>query len=324
MSTLTLSRSRPRIGAQTVRDYALWAVLLLLLVIFTFANPNFLTTDNLLNIVRQVSLIGIAAVGMTFVMIAGGIDLSIGALLGLTSVLAAFAMVDLAWPIYAAIALALAVALASGWSIGMIVTRVGVPGLIVTLAYYTALRGVAFTITQGQTISGLPESFAYLGQGYFLGVPVPVWFMATAFVTGHLVLTRTKFGMQCYAVGGSKEAARLSGINVRRIELSVYVISGVLTGVAAMIMLSRLNSANANLGTGFELDVITAVILGGVSFAGGQGRIRGALVGVLILGVLSNGLILIGVSPYLQAIVKGGVLLVAVSLDMIIRRGRKK
>jgi ribose transport system permease protein len=324
MTTVAIAGSRRRIGAQTIRDYALWAVLLLLLVIFTIANPNFLTPENLLNIARQVSLIGIAAVGMTFVMIAGGIDLSIGALLGLCSVLAAFAMVTFGWPIWAAVALALVVALASGSSVGWVVTRIGVPGLIVTLAYYTALRGISFTITQGQTISGMPESFAYLGQGYLLGIPVPVWIMAVAFIAGHLVLTRTTFGMRCYAVGGGKEAARLSGINVKRIEMSVYVISALLTGVAAMIMLSRLNSANANLGTGFELDVITAVILGGVSFAGGEGRIRGALVGVLILGVLSNGLVLMGVSPYFQAIVMGGVLLLAVSLDMIIRRGRKK
>jgi ribose transport system permease protein len=321
--TAVLTRRR-LVGAQTIRDYALWAVLLVLLIVFTIANPNFLTADNLLNVVRQVSLIGIAAVGMTFVMIAGGIDLSIGGLLGLCAVVSAFAMVDLAWPVWAAVAIALGIALASGWSVGMIVTRIGVPGLIVTLAYYIALRGIAFTITQGQTISGLPESFAFLGQGYFLAVPVPVWIMAITFIVGHLVLTRTTFGMRCYAVGGSKEAARLSGINVKRIEMSVYIISGVLTGVAAMVMLSRLNSANANLGTGFELDVITAVILGGVSFAGGVGRIRGALVGVLILGVLSNGMILIGLSPYFQAIVKGAVLLLAVSLDMYIQRGRKK
>lgn len=324
MSTTTIDSRKSRIGAQTIRDYALWVVLLLLVVIFSIANPNFLTAENLLNVARQVSLIGIAAVGMTFVMIAGGIDLSIGALLGLCAVLAAFVMVNLALPIWVAVLVAVAVALASGSSIGWIVTRIGVPGLIVTLAYYTALRGISFTITQGQTISGFPEAFEYLGQGYFLGVPVPVWLMAATFIAGHLVLTRTKFGLRCYAVGGGKEAARLSGINVKRIEMSVYVISAVLTSGAALIMLSRLNSANANLGTGFELDVITAVILGGVSFAGGEGRMRGALVGVLILGVLSNGLVLLGISPYIQSILMGGVLLLAVSLDMIIRRGRKK
>ena len=320
MTTIAVPQAVRRVNVQTLRDYALWAVLVLLLVIFTFANPNFLTPENLLNIARQVSLIGIAGVGMTFVMIAGGIDLSIGALLGLCSVVAAFSMVTLTWPIWAAVAVALGIALASGASVGWIVTRIGVPGLIVTLAYYTALRGVSFTITQGQTISGLPKGFEVLGQGYLLGIPVPVWIMAATFIIGHLVLTRTPFGMRCYAVGGSKEASRLSGINVKRIEMSVYIISALLTGVAALIMLSRLTSANANLGTGFELDVITAVILGGVSFAGGEGRIRGALVGVLILGVLSNGLILVGVSPYFQSIVKGAVLLIAVSLDMILRR----
>lgn len=322
-STISPAR-RQRLGAQTIRDYALWAVLIVLLVFFTIQNENFLTTGNLLNVVRQVSLIGIAGVGMTFVMIAGGIDLSIGALLGLSAVVSSYAMVNLSWPIAAAVAVGLAIALVSGTSIGVIVTRIGVPGLIVTLAYYTALRGIAFTITQGQTISGLPDSFAFLGQGYLLAVPVPVWIMAVTFLVGHLVLTRTKFGMRCYAVGGSKEAARLSGINVKRIEMSVYVISALLTGVAALVMLSRLNSSNANLGTGFELDVITAVILGGVSFAGGVGRVRGALVGVLILGVLSNGMILIGLSPYFQSIVKGSVLLLAVSLDMYIQRGKKR
>ncbi len=313
----------PRRGLRTTRllmDSSLLIVLILLIVMFGLANPNFVGVENLVNITRQVATMGIAAVGLTFVMIAGGIDLSIGSLLGLVAVVCAAAMVQWSLPIIVAIMIAMFVAAASGAAVGVFVTRIGVPGLIVTLAFFIALRGIAFTVTDGRTISGFPEGFSWLGQGNVVGVPVPVIFMAITFIVGHVVLSRTRFGLHVYALGGSREAARLAGVNVKRIEMLVYMIAALLTGWAAVIQLSRLNSGNANIGMGFEFEVITAVILGGVSFAGGSGRLRGVLIGVLILGVMSNGMTLVGVSPYLQSVAKGAVLLIAVSLDLALRK----
>lgn len=290
--------------------------LLLIVVIISIMSPNFLTVNNLLNVLRQVSINALIAFGMTFVILTGGIDLSVGSILALTGAVTAGLMAGGMDPILAMF-LGLLLGAVLGAINGVIIAKGKVAPFIATLATMTIYRGLTLVYTEGRPISGLGDSQAFqlLGKGYFFGIPVPVITMAITFGVLYFILKKTTFGRRVYAVGGNEEASRLSGISVDRIKIYVYSLTGALAALAALILTSRLNSAQPTAGNMFELDAIAAVVLGGTSLTGGRGWIVGTLIGALIIGVLNNGLNLIGVSSFFQQVVKGAVILVAVLLD---------
>lgn len=294
--------------------YGIYLVLVALIIFFSFASKAFLTPSNIFNILRQVAVVGTAAVGMTFVMLTGGIDLSVGSIIGVTGIFTAMLMVWGVPPLFAVI-LALILGVIIGLLNAAIINELKVPPLIVTLGMMTALRGLAYLITGGMPVFGFPESFTMLGQGYIYVIPVPVIVMALAFIAGYIVLEKFTLGRYIYGVGGNEEASRLSGINVKKIKYLVYSVSGFVCGLAGVVLLSRTNSGQPKAGSSYEMDIITAVVLGGVSITGGQGKIIGVVAGVLIMGILSNGMIITNVGDYVQRIVQGLVLVAAVAFD---------
>lgn len=300
-----------------IRKYGIILVMLALMVLFSALSPVFFTYKNLINICRQVSMIGIASVGGMFVMLIGGIDLSQGALVSFFNILCAWMMAKAGMPWAMAVLINIVLGALAGYINGIMVTVANIPALISTLATQNIMFGLAYIICGGQSIAGFADSFRIIGQGYVGPVPIPVILMIVFFAIGGFVLNRTYFGRSLYAIGGNEEAAKLSGINVNRVKRLVYMLSGLFTGFAATITLSRVNSGQANTGDGFEFDVITAIVLGGISVNGGSGKLYNAVIGVLIIGILNNGLVLINMSQYAQMIVKGVILAFAVGFDCI-------
>jgi len=292
--------------------------LLLLIIVVSALNPNFFTVDNLLNILRQTSVNAIIAVGMTFVILTAGIDLSVGSVLALCGAISA-SLIALEVPVFIAIPASLLAGAALGAVSGLIVSKGKVQAFIATLVTMTLLRGVTMVYTDGRPIStgytDTSDVFAWFGTGYAFGIPVPVWIMCLVFGAGWYVLNHTRFGRYVYALGGNESATRLSGINVDRIKIGVYALCGFLAALAGIIVTSRLSSAQPTAGMGYELDAIAAVVLGGTSLMGGKGRIMGTLVGALIIGFLNNALNLLDVSSYYQMIAKAVVILLAVLVD---------
>ena len=281
-----------------------------------FMSPNFLTVGNSFDVMRQVSINALIAFGMTLSILLGGIDLSVGSILAVSSVLAAMMMRG---GHGAGLAVGIAVLAGAGMGSlnGVIIAKGRVAPFIATLGMLTLLRGVALVLSNGSPISGFSSHFfAMLGGGYVARlIPVPVVLMLAMFAVFWFVLTRTVFGRHVYATGGNAEAAKLSGVNTNRVQLLAYTVSGAMAALAGVILTSRLDSAQPTAGAGYELDAITAVVLGGTSLAGGRGWIFGTLVGALLIGVLNNGLNLMGVSSFYQQVVKGSVILLAVLLD---------
>ncbi|WKA58057.1 ribose ABC transporter permease [Planococcus shenhongbingii] len=290
--------------------------LILIVLIISILEPRFLAANNLLNVLRQVSMNALIAFGMTFVILTGGIDLSVGSILALTGAVTAGMMASGMDPILAML-LGLLLGAVLGAINGIIIAKGKVAPFIATLATMTIYRGLTLVYTEGRPISGLGDSMAFqmLGKGYFLGIPIPVVTMLISFGILYFILKKTTFGRRVFAVGGNEEASILSGINADRIKIYVYALVGLLAGLASLILTSRLNSAQPTAGEMFELDAIAAVVLGGTSLTGGRGWIVGTLIGALIIGVLNNGLNLIGVSSFFQQVVKGAVILLAVLLD---------
>ncbi|WP_411826866.1 ABC transporter permease [Luteolibacter sp. AS25] len=297
------------------KTFGIYLVLLLLIVIFSIASENFLNSNNLLNVARQVSMMGIAAVGFSFVLLLGGIDLSIGSVITLVNIVAAYLMVNSGLHPALAVLAALVLSSAIGFTNGWIIANLKMPSIIVTLAMLIIIEGAAYIISGGLPIYGFSKGFSVIGQGYVGPIPIPVIIMLVVMAIGGYILRKTFFGRYFYAVGGNEEAAKLSGIDVKKVKYLVYTLSGFFAGVAGVVILSRTNSGQVISGKGFEFDVLTACVLGGVSVAGGVGKISNVLAGVLILGVLSNGLVLLDVSQYVQMVIKGSVLLLAVGLD---------
>jgi len=288
--------------------------LLLLGIVLTVLSDRFLTVNNLLNVARQISINAIISVGMTLVILTGGIDLSVGSIVALTGSITAGLLVG-GLGIMPAILLGMIVGVLLGLFNGLLITRAEIPPFIATLGTMTVARGLTLVYTDGRPITGMEEAFRYLGGGYIAGIPVPVVIMISIFAIAYLMLKKTRLGRYIYAIGGNEEAARLSGINTKKILLSVYMLGGLLAGISGIIMASRLNSAQPTAGVSFELDAIAAVVLGGTSLSGGVGTIGGTLIGALIIGVLDNGLNLLNVSSFYQQIAKGLVILLAVFLD---------
>jgi ribose transport system permease protein len=296
--------------------------LLLLAVVLWGLTPYFLTVSNLLNVAEQTAIVAIIAVGMTFVIITAGIDLSVGSVL-------AFSGVVMASVLQAGVALPLAVlsGLGAGFACGLVngllITGGRLPPFIATLGMMSVARGAALMFTEGRPVSGFSDAFRSVATGEVLGIPLPVIVMVVVYVIAHLVLTRTKLGRYTYAMGGNEEATVLSGVNVKFHKTVVYGLCGMLSALAAIILTARLNSAQPIAGIMYELDAIAAVVIGGTSLMGGEGNVFGTLIGALIMGVLRNGLNLLGISSFTQQIVIGSVIIIAVLLDMALKKQRQ-
>ncbi len=283
--------------------------------------PHFLTVPNLLNVAQQTSINAIVAVGMTFVIISGGIDLSVGSIVALSGVaLGAALQGGQALPV--ALAIALGIGVTCGLVNGAIISWGGLPPFIVTLGMMSIVRGAALVFTEGRPVSSFDPLFRSLAAGQLGGVPAPVIATMAVYLVAHVVLTRTTFGRYVYAIGGNEEATRLAGVSVRFHKTMIYAVSGLVSAMAAVILTARLNSAQPIAGTMYELDAIAATVIGGTSLMGGQGSLAGTLVGALIMAVLRNGLNLLGVSSFLQQIVIGAVIIGAVLIDTVLKRHR--
>lgn len=287
-------------------------------IVVSLINDRFMTGSNILNILRQTSINSIIAAGMTFVIITGGIDLSVGATLALSGAVVAM-LISLGYSPIVAIVAALAVGGGIGFFNGIVIAKGKLQPFIVTLATMTVFRGITLVFTDGKPISAgyekNAEFLSSIGNGYFIGIPIPIIIMILVFIIGFYVLTQTTVGRYVYSLGGNEEATKLSGVNTDRIKIMVYTISGVLAALAGIIITARLSSAQPTAGSGYELDAIAAVVLGGTSLAGGVGSILGTVTGALIIGVLNNALNLMNVSSYYQLLAKGIVILIAVLLD---------
>ena len=302
-----------------------------LIVVFSLLNHNFLEPNNLFNVMRQVSITGLIALGMTFVILTGGIDLSVGSILAFAGIMAAIvakgssggelALDESAHagaPWYAAIATALAVGALCGGVQGIAITRLKVPPFVVTLGGLSAFRGLTLWVSGAAPVSGFDFSVQWWGQGTIGPVPVPVILFLGAAAVCHVVLSQTRYGRQIYAVGGNQEAAHLVGIANDRIVVSVYVIVGALAGLAGFILMGRLNTAEAIAGSGYELTVIAAVVIGGTSLFGGSGSVAGTMIGAVLIGVMVNGLVLMNVSSYIQQVIVGFMIVAAVAFDRFV------
>ncbi len=293
--------------------YGLIIAFLIMIFAISLLSDRFLTFQNILNILRQSSINGIIAVGMTMVILTAGIDLSVGSILGLTAVITAD-MLHSGIPVFLAIFLGLFLGICIGLVNGILITRVKIPPFIATLGMMTLTRGLAFTFTQGKPITGLDEGFRVIGTGMTGPVPVPVIIAGIVFVAGYIFLKKSRHGENIYALGNNETAAHFSGIPVKRYMTLVYAVSGFLSALAGMILIGRLDSAQPIIGQGYEFDAIAAVVVGGTSFTGGHGSIWGTLIGVLIIAVINNGLNLLDVSSFYEQVVKGVVIAVALLL----------
>ena len=313
------NRLTKRLGWFDLRAASLWVILLILMLTLSIASPYFLTGTNLLNVSQQISINAIIAIGMTVVIVAGGIDLSVGGIVGVAGTASAV-VVGSTGSVPLAFATAIAVGLAIGSLNGFFVSYVGLIPFVVTLAMLSITQSINLIWTNGSPLVLTSGAYNSIGQGYIGPIPTPVVIMAVLYVVASVLLRQTPAGQYVYAIGGNSYAARVSGINVRRNRFMHYVVIGLLCGVAALILTARLGSAQPDAGTNYELNAITAVILGGTSLYGGRGTLMGTLIGCFIIGFISNGLDLLNVNPLYQGLVDGAILLVAVSIDRVFAR----
>jgi ribose transport system permease protein len=292
---------------------------LLLLGVFS---PKYMSLDNFVVVALQMSFVGIASLGTAQLIISGNIDLSIGSLFALTAIVASM-MAKVAHP-FTAIAAAILLGGAIGLTNGALVWRIKISPLIVTLGSMTILRGVALLLTGGFSVRGVPQEFGALGQARWLGVPSVVWVLFSLAVVAHLILTQTTIGRHLFAIGGNRDACLAVGIPVRRLVLGAFTVNGLVVGLAGVLAASRFGSASPSFGAAMELDVITAVIMGGVAFTGGEGNILGVMLAVALLGVINSGIVSLGINPYYAELVKGAALILAVTLDQLSHEGRER
>ena len=304
---------------QVFTRYGVFIAFFLLISVLAIISPPFLKPSNIINILRQTSVIGIIAVGMTLVIVTGGIDLSVGSLLALSAVIATSFAHPGEYPLFVPLILGLVIGLIAGAINGFIIAKKRIAPFIVTLGMMTAARGLALVYTNGRPVINLSETYNAIGGGYLTGIPLPVIAFILVVLIGIFILHYTRFGRYVYAIGGNELAAKISGINTDRVIIGVYAFTGALAGIAGIVLSSRVMSGSAATGQGYELDAIAAVVIGGTSLSGGVGSIIGTVVGVLIIGVLNNGLDLMNVSSYWQQIVKGLIIVLAVMLD---RKGK--
>jgi ribose/xylose/arabinose/galactoside ABC-type transport system permease subunit len=299
-----------------MRKYAPLMILIVLLIFFSILSPNFLTSRNLIIIIRQVSFAAISSIGILFVMIAGGIDLSIGSQIVMTNIVLAIMMVDWGLPLGLAIPLTLLLGTTLGTINGLLSVILKIHPLIITLGTASIYKGLGYIFAQSRNIMGFPDAFRWFGQGYIGPVPVPIVIMIIMALIGSFILTRTYFGRYVFALGGNEEAARLAGVNINGMKVLLFAICGFVSGITSVLLLSRVFAGQTATGQGIEFDALTAALLGGVSFKGGEGTIFGLLTGILIIGVLNNAMQLASFPDFSQNVVKGAVLLIAVGFDV--------
>ncbi len=303
------------IASSIFSKYGIYFILLILIVIISFAQSRFLTKENLLNLLRQVSITGGIALGMCFVIASGGIDLSAGSIVALASVIGAtFAKGE--YPLIVPILVTISVSAVCAAINGALISFTGITPFIITLGMTQVARGAAMLFTDGRPINNFSPAFKFIGQGYVLGIPMPIYIFAVLIVICYIILHRARFGRYVLATGGNPLAARVSGINNNGIVIKAYILEGILVGVSAIVFISRTGSASPGYAEGYELDAIAACAIGGISMSGGRATIFGTVVGALIIGVINNGLNLLNVSSYVQYVVKGAIIVLAVMLDM--------
>ncbi len=307
------------------QKYAIVLILLAMILLVSILSPAFLQVRNLLNVVRQISVIGLLGMGVTLAIIALGIDLSSGSVLALAAVVAASLAQRPDWaeakfpglvlPLIVPILAGLIIGLICGWINGFLIAQFKIPPFIATLGMMTVARGFALLYSDGRPISSLTDSYNFIGQGEVFGFPIPILILLFMALVTHVILNYTRFGRYVYAIGGNEQAARVSGINIDKVKIGIYTYAGLLSGLAGIVLSSRISSGQPGLGQGYELDAIASAVIGGTSFAGGVGTVWGTMVGALIIGVLNNGLDLLNVSAYWQQIVKGAIIVVAIIID---------
>ena len=305
-----------------VRENSVFVILVLIIVVFGLLSDFFFTVNNLLTVTLQTSILALVAIGMTFVIITGGIDLSVGSVAALVGALAAGLATRSGMGTYPAIFIALLAGVSIGALNGVLVVYGRLPPFVATLATLAVGRGLTLVYTMGNPISGLSDSFTFWGRRVF-GIPVPLIVLVVVSVLGYVVLDHSVFGLHVFAIGGGEESAHLASVPVKKVKIAVYVISSLLASIAGIILTARLFSAQPNSGEGLELDVIAAAVLGGASLAGGVGSISGTLAGAFIIGILSNGLNLLDVQSYVQQVINGLIFIIAVLLDFFIKRRKK-
>lgn len=307
---------------KSLKKYAIILVLIGLILLFSFISPVFFSWTNFVNILTQQAYVIIAAIGLSFVMISGGMDLSIGYQMSLIAVLTSMLMKWYSFPIPAAIIIGLVTGTLLGMFNGISAIKLKVHPLIITLGTMTIFQGISYIISKSNSIYGLDPAFKFIGQGYVLGIPFCVILAIISAIIGSFILNKTYIGRYIYALGGNEEAARLAGVNISTIKLLVFAMCGFFVAVASIVLVARAGSANSASGPGTEFTCMTAAVLGGISFKGGEGTIWGLITGVLILGILSNGMQIIGMGTYPQYIAKGIVLLLAVGFDTYQKSGK--
>lgn len=298
-----------------IKIFKIYLVFLALFIIMTFASPAFFTKMNILNLLRQLSINGIIATGMTFVIITGGIDLSVGSILALSSIVACDFIHPNTYPVIVPVLIALVIGAVCGGINGVIIAKGKVPAFIVTMGMMTICRGMTLMYNNGKAITNFDENFKVIGGGTFLSIPIPIYILILTMIVGGVLLGKMRLGRYVYAVGGNESSAKISGINVDRIIICVYVIAGILSALAGIVLSSRVITATATAGDGYELDAIAAVVIGGTSLSGGVGSVAGTLAGVLIIGVLNNGLDLLNVPSYYQQVIQGVIIIGSVFVD---------
>lgn len=309
----------PRTGGvlKIILEYGIYFALLLMIIIMGFASPSFLSISNLSNVLQQISVIGMIAIGMTFIILVRGIDVSVGSIVAFASCFGSWLLVSQKFnPILGIIIMILSgVALSALNGVGS--SYLGIPAFIVTLAMTNVARGIALSLSGGKAFYGLPGVFKYIGNSTFLYIPITIWMFLICALIAHIILSKTIFGKQVYAVGSNPDAARVSGIDVNKVILGTFIISGFFVGVSAFTITARMNSFFPNVGTGYEFDAIASVVIGGTSLFGGVGWIGGTMVGVLIIGVINNALNLLNVSAFYQLVAKGLIIFIAVLIDTL-------
>lgn len=322
-SNATFSNLRARTGTE-LQKYAPQMILIGLVILFTIISPNFMTSRNLIILIRQVSFAAISAVGVGFVMISGGIDLSIGSQIVMTNVVLSIMMAYWNVPMGIAIPLTLLLGTTLGLINGLLSVTLNVHSLIITLGTASIYKGLGYIFAQSRNIMGFPDAFRWFGQGFIGPIPVPIIIMIIIALIGSFVLTKTYFGRYIFALGGNEEAARLAGVNIKRMKVLLFTICGFVSGITSVLLLSRVFAGQVFTGQGVEFDALTAALLGGFSFKGGEGTVFGLMTGILIIGVLNNAMQLATFPDFSQNVVKGAVLLAAVAFDVYQKNVKSK
>jgi len=301
-----------------IAKYGVIFGLALIMIFFTVMKAKFLTVENILNMLRQTSINGLLAIGMTFVVLTGGIDLSVGSIVGASGMFAALAArTETGIPWYIAFLIGLMVGLLLGTINGIIISYLRVPAFIATLGMLSIARGVTFMASNAKPVPGLSKGFLKIGGGSAGIIPIPILILTAVLILSYIILYKTRYGRYVFATGGNPTSARVSGINIKQITCSVYMVSGILAGLAGVILTSRVTSGLAQGGDGYEVDAIAAAVIGGNSLSGGRGRLWGTIIGFLIMGVMNNGLDMMAVSSYWQLVIKGVIIIGAVMLDSL-------